>query len=136
MLTPSAIADQLLSTLNELEQTLESEQRLLCGAQVDGSALQHLTNQKSALLATLAWLEQQRQDATALPGASEQQISERLRRLRELNQHNGWLLNTQMDRNARALAILQPAQQAALYGANGKPATLAPASAGGKKIAI
>ncbi len=36
--------------------------------------------------------------------------------LRQMNQHNGWLLEGQIERNQQALEMLKPHQEPTLYG--------------------
>lgn len=79
------------------------------------------------MLATLDYLEQQRRlehDATrsANDEIAErwQTITQKTQHLRDLNQHNGWLLEGQIERNQQAIQVLKPHQEPALYGANGQ----------------
>lgn len=53
--------------------------------------------------------------------------------LRQMNQHNGWLLEGQIERNQQALEMLKPHQEPTLYGANGQTST---PYRGSKKISI
>lgn len=53
--------------------------------------------------------------------------------LRQMNQHNGWLLEGQIERNQQALEMLKPHQEPMLYGANGQTSTN---HRGSKKISI
>lgn len=69
------------------------------------------------MLATLDYLEQQRRlehDATrsANDEIAErwQTITRKTQDLRELNQHNGWLLEGQIERNQQAIQVLKPHQ--------------------------
>lgn len=109
--------------------------------QINGSALQRITEDKSSLLATLDYLEKQRraeQDAkrSANDEINErwQTITEKTQHLRDLNQHNGWLLEGQIIRNQQALEVLKPYKEPGLYGADGQTATAR--ITGGKKISI
>lgn len=54
------LLDKLLETLQALNGVLEEEHDLLCSGQLPGVALQRVTDAKSQLLATVAYLEQQR----------------------------------------------------------------------------
>lgn len=97
---------------------------------INGSALQRITEDKSSLLATLDYLEQQRraeQDSkrSANDDIAErwQTITEKTQHLRDLNQHNGWLLEGQIERNQQALEVLKPHKETGLYGADGQTAT-------------
>ena len=102
---------------------MESERLLLCEGSLSGSHLQRVTEEKSSLLATLAWLEQQRllawSAADSAAQAQWQTIQAQTQTLREMNQHNGWLLEQQMAFNQQALALLKPHQEAGLYGKDG-----------------
>ena len=42
----------LVETLQALDQVINHEQTILCSGRVNGAALQHITEQKSSLLAT------------------------------------------------------------------------------------
>lgn len=126
--------------LNDLKTVMDAEQQQLSMGHVSGSALQRITEEKSSLLATLDYLEQQRrveQDPrrSANDDTHErwQTITEKTRHLRDLNQHNGWLLEGQILRNQQALEVLKPHQAPELYGANGQTSSARP---GGKKISI
>ena len=114
---------QIADGLNALRAVMDTEQLLLCEGSVSGSRLQQVTEEKSALLATLGWLEQQRLlvwgSADDAARAQWREIQVRTRSLRELNQHNGWLLEQQMAFNQQALAVLRPHQEAGLYGKDG-----------------
>lgn len=112
------LLDKLAETLRALDDVLAQEQQLLCADELPGVALQRVTDSKSQLLATVAWLEQQRPALEAnlalrAPYQGHESFSERWRQiqqlsqsLREKNQHNGLLLNQQIAHNQQALAIL------------------------------
>ncbi|HDS9358068.1 TPA: flagella biosynthesis chaperone FlgN [Enterobacter chengduensis] len=137
----SEILDQMTVVLNELKTVMDAEQQHLSSGQINGSALQRITEDKSSLLATLDYLEQQRraeQDSTRSANDDIierwQTITEKTQHLRHLNQHNGWLLEGQIERNQQALEVLKPHKEPGLYGADGQasPSRLN----GGKKISI
>ena len=136
----SEILDQMTVVLNDLKTVMDAEQQQLSMGHVTGSALQRITEDKSSLLATLDYLEQQRR-AEQDPRRSAndeiverwQVITEKTQHLRDLNQHNGWLLEGQIERNRQALEILKPHQEPELYGANGQTSS---SRGGGKKISI
>lgn len=124
------LLDKLLETLQALNGVLEEEHDLLCSGQLPGVALQRVTDAKSQLLATVAYLEQQRLGGKSLratrPYANHAPLADRWQRvqllsqtLREKNQHNGLLLNQQIDHNAQALAILSKNNKS-LYGPDGQ----------------
>lgn len=92
------------------------------------------------MLATPITSEQQRRlehDATRSANADIAQrwqtITTKTQHLRDLNQHNGWLLEGQIERNQQALEVLKPHQEPTLYGANGQTSS---AHRGGKKFSI
>ncbi|MGB7800116.1 flagella biosynthesis chaperone FlgN [Buttiauxella sp.] len=134
------VMDQMTAVLNSLKEVMDAEQQQLSAGHVNGSALQRITEDKSSLLATLDYLEQQRRAAQNAHNTSSTDISQRwqtitqtTQHLRDINQHNGWLLEDQLARNEEALAILKPHQEPNLYGADGQATTV---SRGGKKITI
>ncbi|AHY07995.1 flagellar export chaperone FlgN [Serratia plymuthica] len=125
------LLDNLLETLNALNTVLTEEHHLLCSGQLPGVALQRVTDVKSQLLATVNYLEQQRLELeraqrqqapyAAHPRLADawQQVQLLSQKLREKNQHNGLLLNQQIDHNAQALAILGKNNKS-LYGPDGQ----------------
>ncbi|HKM96704.1 MAG TPA: flagella biosynthesis chaperone FlgN [Buttiauxella sp.] len=134
------VMDQMTVVLNSLKEVMDAEQQQLSAGHVNGSALQRVTEDKSSLLATLDYLEQQRraaQKTETTPSTDINQrwqtITQKTQHLRDINQHNGWLLEDQLARNEQALAILKPHQEPNLYGADGQATTV---SRGGKKIII
>ncbi len=134
------IMDQMTVVLNDLKTVMDAEQQQLSAGNVHGSALQRITEDKSSLLATLDYLEQQRRsEQSARHSANDdvvdrwQTITEKTQHLRDLNQHNGWLLEGQILRNQQALEVLKPHQETGLYGADGQTAS---SRTGGKKFSI
>lgn len=123
MASLSKLLAQIADGLNALRAVMESERLLLCEGSLSGSHLQRVTEEKSSLLATLGWLEQQRllawSAADSAAQAQWQTIRAQTQTLREMNQHNGWLLEQQMAFNQQALALLKPHQEAGLYGKDG-----------------
>lgn len=125
----SAILDQMTSILNSLKEVMDAEQQQLSAGDVNGLQLASITEQKSSLLATLDYLEKQRrveQDAqtSAHDDAGErwQAITDTTQHLRQLNQHNGWLLEGQIARNQQAIDVLKPFKETGLYGKDGQAA--------------
>lgn len=119
----SEILDQMTTVLNDLKTVMDAEQQQLSVGQINGSQLQRITEEKSSLLATLDYLEQQRRlEQNAQRSANDdiaerwQAITEKTQHLRDLNQHNGWLLEGQIERNQQALEVLKPHQEPTLYG--------------------
>lgn len=136
----SDILDQMTVILSALKDVMDTEQKQLSVGNIQSSALQRITEEKSSLLATLDYLEQQRRSAQKAQHSANddiadrwQTITQKTQHLRDLNQHNGWLLEGQIARNQQALELLKPHQEPSLYGANGYTAS---ASRGGKKISI
>ena len=123
------ILDQMSAVLNDLKTVMDQEQQHLSMGQINGSQLQWITEQKSSLLATLDYLEQLRRKEPNT--ANSVDISQRWQEI--MNQHNGWLLEGQIERNQQALEMLKPHQEPTLYGANGQTSTT---HRGGKKISI
>lgn len=125
------VLDQMTAVLNSLKEVMDAEQQQLSAGHVNGSALQRITEDKSSLLATLDYLEQQRRELQNSGTASSTDISQRwqtitqkTQHLRDINQHNGWLLEDQLSRNEQALAVLKPHQEPNLYGADGQTTTV------------
>ena len=52
----SEILDQMTVVLNDLKTVMDAEQQHLSSGQINGSALQRITEDKSSLLATLDYL--------------------------------------------------------------------------------
>ncbi|EYD85549.1 flgN family protein [Escherichia coli 1-176-05_S3_C2] len=132
------ILDQMSAVLNELKMVMDQEQQHLSMGQINGSQLQWTTEQKSSLLATLDYLEQLRRQTLDTVNSDEiaqrwQEITVKTQQLHQLNQHNGWLLEGQIERNQQALEMLKPHQEPTLYGANGQTST---SHRGSKKISI
>ncbi|WP_114193654.1 flagellar export chaperone FlgN [Edaphovirga cremea] len=136
----------LLETLNALDSTVNAEQTLLCSGLVNGVALQRITEQKSSLLTTLDYQNQQRQLAekeqrVSAPYAAQrslvplwQEIQRLTATLNQRNQHNGLLLEQQIIRNSEALTVLNTrVGQNTLYGPNGQSRG---AGIPGRKISI
>lgn len=122
------ILDQMSAVLNDLKTVMDQEQQHLSMGQINGSQLQWITEQKSSLLATLDYLEQLRRKEPNTANSVDisqrwQEIAVKTQQLRQMNQHNGWLLEGQIERNQQALEMLKPHQEPTLYGANGQTST-------------
>ncbi|WP_279044533.1 flagella biosynthesis chaperone FlgN [Cedecea davisae] len=135
------VLDQMTAVLNSLKEVMDAEQLQLSAGLINGNALQRITEDKSSLLATLDYLEQQRraeQNAGAVIDIDINQrwqtITQKTQHLRDINQHNGWLLEDQLARNEQALAVLKPHQAPDFYGADGQATS--GNNRGGKKISI
>lgn len=136
----SDILDQMTVILNALKDVMDAEQKQLSAGHLNGSVLQRITEEKSSLLATLDYLEQQRRAAQSVQTSANddvsgrwQVITKKTQHLRDLNQHNGWLLEGQIALNQKALEVLKPHQEPGLYGADGQTFS---GARGGKKISI
>ncbi|MEO3989055.1 flagella biosynthesis chaperone FlgN [Pseudocitrobacter cyperus] len=124
------ILDQMSAILNSLKEVMDAEQQQLSAGSVNGSLLQRITEDKSSLLAALDYLEQKRrveQEAQRCANDDDidarwQNITRKTQQLRDLNQHNGWLLEGQIARNQQALDVLKPFQETGLYGKDGQTA--------------
>ena len=124
------LLDKLLETLQALNGVLEEEHDLLCSGQLPGVALQRVTDAKancwrrSPTSSNNAWGGKPAGNAPPTPtmrpwpiaGSAFKLLSQTLR---EKNQHNGLLLNQQIDHNAQALAILSKNNKS-LYGPDGQ----------------
>jgi len=125
------LLDKLLEALQGLDKSLVEEHNLLCSSQLPVVDLQRITDAKSQLLAIVGYLEQHRHGLEntlgcqapydELPQLAQRwrQVQQLSQRLREKNQHNGALVNQQIDHNALAQAILNKNNQP-LYGPDGQ----------------
>ncbi|EHM47254.1 MAG: flagella biosynthesis chaperone FlgN [Yokenella regensburgei] len=136
----SELLDQMTVILNSLKEVMDAEQQQLSVGSINGSTLQRITEEKSSLLAALDYLEQQRRIEQAAQRCANddiagrwQIITEKTQHLRDLNQHNGWLLEGQIAMNQQALDVLKPHQDPGLYGKDGQTFN---ASRGGKKFSV
>ena len=136
------ILDQMIDILQSLKTVMDAEQQQLSAGSVNGLQLATITEEKSSLLATLDYLEKQRrleQDAQLLDNEDIrlrwQNITKITQHLRDLNQHNGWLLEGQLTRNQQAIEVLKPFQNTGLYGKDGQAAEHA-LSHSGKKYSV
>lgn len=122
----------LVETLQALDQVINHEQTILCSGRVNGASLQHITEQKSSLLATVDYLDKQRRQhderlRQAAPYSRQPEISAMWKevvqlttKLSQINRHNGMLLGKQIAYNTEALAILNASQTQKFYGPNGQ----------------
>ncbi|CAM4028987.1 flagellar export chaperone FlgN [Rahnella bruchi] len=122
----------LVETLQALDQVINHEQTILCSGRVNGAALQHITEQKSSLLATVDYLDKQRRQHDErlkqnAPYSRQPEIAvmwknvvQLTTRLSQINRHNGMLLGKQIAYNTEALAILNASQTQKFYGPNGQ----------------
>ncbi|AJJ09983.1 flgN family protein [Yersinia rohdei] len=137
--------EQQLELLESLKAVVAQEQQLLCAGRIQGVVLQGVTEQKSSILATLAYLDQTRLTTektvniqapySKVPELAVrwQYILELAENLRNGNLHNGLLLQQHIEHNAQALAILNTHHSQSMYGPDGHSKG---ASILGRKIGI
>ncbi len=130
--------DNLLITLDKMQDVLTSlavvmdeEQQQLSAGQINGNLLQRISEDKSALLTTLNYLDEMRRTTEKTLGTQApygdhrdresrwMRIQQHTRRLRDANTHNGILLQHQIGFTNEALAVLRPHQTQAFYGPDG-----------------
>ena len=112
------ILDQMSAVLNDLKTVMDQEQQHLSMGQINLEQLRRKEpNTANSVDISQRW----------------QEITGKTQQLRQLNQHNGWLLEGQIERNQQALEMLKPHQEPTLYGANGQTSTT---HRGSKKISI
>lgn len=137
--------DQQLELLESLTTVVAQEQQLLCAGRIQGIVLQGVTEQKSSILATLAYLDQIRLTAESdvkvqAPYHRHPALAERWQRMLQLaeglqysNLHNGLLLQQHIEHNTQALTILNTCHGKSLYGPDGQAKG---ASLLGRKIGV
>ncbi|MCW2474394.1 MULTISPECIES: flagella synthesis protein FlgN [unclassified Symbiopectobacterium] len=138
-----ATLDAVLENLNQLSGILSEEQTLLCAGHINSVALQKVTDIKSATLATVQYLDKNRQEIEVrlqlqAPYEADTELFERWQAiqtltasLHDMNKHNGMLLNQHINYTNEAIAILKPRHGQSLYGPDGQSAGLV---VGGRKI--
>ncbi|MBG6241905.1 flagellar export chaperone FlgN [Candidatus Symbiopectobacterium sp.] len=135
--------DAVLDTLDQLNTILSEEQALLGAGHINSVALQKVTDTKSATLATVQYLDKNRQEIENrlqlhAPYESDAELFERWQaiqaltaHLHDMNKHNGMLLNQHISYTNEAIAILKPRHGQSLYGPDGQSSGLV---VGGRKI--
>jgi len=123
--------DKMQDVLASLSAVLEEEQQQLAAGSINSNLLQRITEDKSALLSTLNYLDEMRRtaeqsQATAAPYRGQNDMARRwdsiqqhTRRLQDANVHNGMLLQHQIRYTENALEVLKPHQTQAFYGPDG-----------------
>lgn len=126
------ILNKTLQVLSSLSIIMDEEQEQLSGGYIDSNRLLRVTEDKSALLKTLSYLDNMRRQTEKQTGqrAPYSQHDEQAMRwahimklasqLRDTNIHNGMLLTEQQKFNKQALAILAPHHSDAFYGPDGQ----------------
>lgn len=112
---------------------MTEEQAQLVSSSPDSLRLSSLSEDKQALLVTLEFIEQRRQEQenelhlsapySDYPGLAShwQQISALTHQLAEQNQHTALLLNQQLAWTQKVLTVLHPLQAQKFYGPDGHP---------------
>jgi len=123
--------DKMQDVLASLSAVLEEEQQQLAAGNINSNLLQRITEDKSALLSTLNYLDEMRRaaeqsQATSAPYRGQNDMARRWdtiqqhsRRLQDANVHNGLLLQHQIRYTENALEVLKPHQTQAFYGPDG-----------------
>lgn len=123
--------DKMQDVLASLSAVLEEEQQQLAAGNINSNLLQRITEDKSALLSTLNYLDEMRRtaeqgQATSAPYRGQNDMARRWdtiqqhsRRLQDANVHNGLLLQHQIRYTQDALDVLKPHQTQAFYGPDG-----------------
>ncbi len=114
--------DKMQDVLASLSAVLEEEQQQLAAGNINSNLLQRITEDKSALLSTLNYLDEMRRtaeqsQATSAPYRGQNDMARRWdtiqqhsRRLQDANVHNGLLLQHQIRYTQDALDVLKPHQ--------------------------
>lgn len=123
--------DKMLEVISSLANVMEEEQQQLAAGIINSNLLQRITEDKSALLSTLNYLDEMRRAAGQSLGIEApyrghndlmqrwENIRQHTRRLNDANTHNGLLLNHQLRFTEEALTVLRPHQTQAFYGPDG-----------------
>ncbi|MCP9267751.1 flagellar export chaperone FlgN [Xenorhabdus sp. XENO-1] len=118
--------------LNSLSNTMAEEQRILSEGFIEANHLHRVTEQKTFFLSALDHAERRRQQLNETrkvnaPYSSHEilavlwdQISQTVERIRNLNVHNGFLLDQHIELNSQAIAFLKSHHSPSLYGADGQ----------------
>ncbi|SFN62103.1 flagella synthesis protein FlgN [Xenorhabdus japonica] len=126
------LLEQQSAHLNSLSQTMAEEQRILSEGFIEANHLHRVTEQKTFLLSALDHAERKRQQLNEtlkidVPYADCErlavlwgQISQSIKRIRDLNSHNGFLLDQHIELNSKAIAFLKSHHSPSLYGADGQ----------------
>ncbi|MCC8367844.1 flagellar export chaperone FlgN [Xenorhabdus sp. PB61.4] len=126
------LLEQQSAHLNSLSITMAEEQRILSEGFIEANHLHRVTEQKTFLLSALDHSERKRQQLNetlkvSAPYADHEilvvlwdQISQTVERIRDLNAHNGFLLEQHIDQNSQAIAFLKSHHSPSFYGADGQ----------------
>lgn len=123
--------DKMQAVLSSLAEVMNEEQQQLSAGLINSNLLQRITEDKSALLTTLSYLDEMRRASEKSSGLQApyrgqndmtrrwQTIQQHTQRLRDANAHNGLLLQHQIRYTDEALTVLKPHQTQAFYGPDG-----------------
>ncbi|CCW31011.1 Flagella synthesis protein flgN [Xenorhabdus nematophila F1] len=126
------LLEQQSAHLNLLSQTMAEEQRILSEGFIEANHLHRITEQKTFLLSALDHAERKRQYLNETlrikPPYTRherlailwEQINQTVERIRDLNAHNGFLLNQHVELNSKAITFLKSHHSPSLYGADGQ----------------
>ncbi|PHM48324.1 flagella synthesis protein FlgN [Xenorhabdus miraniensis] len=126
------LLEQQSAHLNSLSHTMAEEQRILCEGFIEANHLHRVTEQKAFLLSALDHAERKRQQLNETLKINEpyadherlailwEQIGQTVERIRDLNAHNGFLLDQHIELNSKAIAFLKSHHSPSLYGADGQ----------------
>ncbi|MEX0447308.1 flagella synthesis protein FlgN [Xenorhabdus sp. SGI246] len=126
------LLEQQSARLHSLSTTIAEEQRILSEGFIEANQLHRVTEQKTFLLSALDHAERKRQQLNETlkvnaPYADHEilavlwdQISQSVERIRNLNAHNGFLLDQHIELNSQAMAFLKSHHSPSLYGADGQ----------------
>ncbi|MEA9392610.1 flagellar export chaperone FlgN [Acerihabitans sp. TG2] len=128
---------KMMDILHELALSLTQEQDLLSEGQVNAALLHRVTENKNEQLATLQYLDHQRESLEKLSGVSRppyddnpalkqqwQTIMDMTEQLKQHNYRNGLLLAQHLVLNQQMLSLLEQHQtQRRLYGPDGQACT-------------
>ncbi|WP_340621973.1 flagella synthesis protein FlgN [Xenorhabdus siamensis] len=126
------LLEQQSAHLHSLSTTIAEEQRILSEGFIEANQLHRVTEQKTFLLSALDHAEKKRQQLNEMlkvnaPYADHEilavlwdQISQSVERIRDLNAHNGFLLDQHIELNSQAIAFLKSHHSPSLYGADGQ----------------
>ncbi|MBI6550473.1 flagella synthesis protein FlgN [Xenorhabdus lircayensis] len=126
------LLEQQSAHLNSLSRTIAEEQRILSEGFIEANHLHRVTEQKTFLLSALDHAERKRQQLNETlkikaPYADHEilavlwnQISQTVERIRDLNAHNGFLLDQHIELNSQAITFLKNHHSPSLYGSDGQ----------------
>ncbi|REF28570.1 flagella synthesis protein FlgN [Xenorhabdus cabanillasii] len=117
------LLEQQSAHLHSLSTTMAEEQRILSEGFIEANHLHRVTEQKTFLLSALDHAERKRQQLNETlkvnaPYADHEilavlwdQISQSVERIRDLNAHNGFLLDQHIELNSQAIAFFKKPSQ-------------------------